>query len=149
MDSAENTFISSTFWSERIGYVAALKTLSEMEKIRSWEVITNTGRKMQDIWHRIFKNLEFEYKVTGIPALSTFSLLGEHGNVLKTWITQEMLKKGILASNIFYPSVAHTTEHLGLYEEKLNEVLNGIWKNGKLNLLLDATPAQAGFKRLN
>ncbi len=149
MQSAENTFISSTFWSERIGYVAALKTLSEMEKLHSWETITDIGGKMQEIWQRAFKNLQLDYKVSGIPALSTFNLLGEHGNVLKTWITQEMLKKGILASNIFYPSIAHKAEHLESYEENLNEVLNGIWKDGELKGQLDVAPAQTGFKRLN
>ncbi len=149
MQSAENTFISSTFWSERIGYVAALKTLSEMEKLHSWEIITDIGSKMQEIWSRTFKISQLEFKVSGIPALSTFNLLGENGNVLKTWITQEMLKNGILASNIFYPSIAHNEKHLEIYEEKLNKLLNGISKNGELNIQLDANPAQAGFKRLN
>ena len=149
MQSAENTFISSTFWSERIGYVAALKTLTEMENLKSWETITGIGSKMQEIWHRTFKNLQLDFKVSGIPALSTFNLMGEHGNVLKTWITQEMLKKGILASNIFYPSIAHKAEHLDAYEETLNEVLDRIWKDGEMKAQLDAKPAQTGFKRLN
>ena len=32
MESAENSFISSTFWSDRIGPAAALKTLDVMKK---------------------------------------------------------------------------------------------------------------------
>ena len=32
MSSAQDTFISSTMWTERIGYVAALATLKKMEK---------------------------------------------------------------------------------------------------------------------
>ena len=33
MQSAQSTFISSTFWTERTGYVAALKALEEMKRI--------------------------------------------------------------------------------------------------------------------
>ena len=32
MKKAENTFISSTMWSERVGFVAALATINEIEK---------------------------------------------------------------------------------------------------------------------
>ena len=34
MNKAKNTFISSTFWSERIGFTAALATLKEMKRIK-------------------------------------------------------------------------------------------------------------------
>ena len=40
MDFAQNTFISSTFWTERSGYIAALKTLEIMER-------ENPGKKLQ------------------------------------------------------------------------------------------------------
>jgi glutamate-1-semialdehyde aminotransferase len=43
MRYAEETFISSTFWTERIGPTAALKTLEEMKKIKSWNIVTNKG----------------------------------------------------------------------------------------------------------
>ena len=40
MESAQTTFISSTFWTERIGPTAALKTLEIMERIKLWEKIS-------------------------------------------------------------------------------------------------------------
>ena len=39
MQSAQNSFISSTFWSSLIGPSAALKTLEIMNELKSWEVI--------------------------------------------------------------------------------------------------------------
>ena len=39
MQYAEKTFISSTFWTEKIGYVAGLATIDEMKKIKSWDKI--------------------------------------------------------------------------------------------------------------
>ena len=41
MNSVDKTFISSTFWTERIGYVAALATLDTMKKEKSWLQITS------------------------------------------------------------------------------------------------------------
>ena len=39
MDSAKNSFISSTFWTERIGQTAGLKTLEVMEQEKSWKTL--------------------------------------------------------------------------------------------------------------
>ena len=39
MNNAQNTFISSTFWTERAG-PSALKTLEIMEKLKSWKIIS-------------------------------------------------------------------------------------------------------------
>ena len=45
MDKAENSFISSTFWSETLAPAAGLATLNKMKKIKSWKKITYTGKK--------------------------------------------------------------------------------------------------------
>ena len=37
MEKSQSTFISSTFFTERIGFVAALATLDEMERVKSWK----------------------------------------------------------------------------------------------------------------
>ena len=52
MEAAQNTFISSTFWTERIGPTAALATLEVMEETKSWQVITNIGKKMRQGWQK-------------------------------------------------------------------------------------------------
>ena len=45
MEAAQNSFMSSTFWTERIGpSAAAIKTLEIMEDIKSWEYISKTGK---------------------------------------------------------------------------------------------------------
>ena len=54
MESAESSFISSTFWTERIGPTAALKTLEVMEREKSWEYISSLGKKIK-------KKLEFNF----------------------------------------------------------------------------------------
>ena len=47
MEYAQETFISSTFWTERIGPTAALKSLEVMKRIKSWEIITSIGNKIK------------------------------------------------------------------------------------------------------
>ena len=57
------TFISSTFWTERTGYVAALKTLEEIEKIKSWKLITAKGYQIRKKWARLANkyNLKIDF----------------------------------------------------------------------------------------
>ena len=49
MSNASSSFISSTFWTERIGPTAALKTLELMEK-KSWDYITKLGKHIKKEW---------------------------------------------------------------------------------------------------
>lgn len=153
METAQTSFISSTFWTERIGPTAALATLDEMEKIKSWEIITETGKKMQEGWNNLADNNGLSISIAGIPALSTFSFNSENNLHYKTYITQEMLKKGFLASTHFYASVAHEEKHLNSYFENLNEVFKTINKcetgDKYIEDLLDGPVCHSGFKRLN
>ena len=44
MDYTGGSFISSTFWTERIGPAAALKTLEVMKEIQSWKILPKVGK---------------------------------------------------------------------------------------------------------
>ena len=83
MESAQKTFISSTFWTERIGPAAAVATLEEMKRIKSWEIITAQGKKIQEGWKKLSIENDLELKCAGIPALSTFSIESEN------WLKQK------------------------------------------------------------
>jgi len=153
MEAAQTTFISSTFWTERIGPTAALKTLEIMERIKSWEVITQTGEKMRTGWKKLAEENGLKISISGIPALSTYAFQCEHPLAYKTLITQEMLKKGFLASTNFYASTAHTEPDTNEYFEALNEVYQLIaqCEKGELDVmnLLEGTVCHSGFVRLN
>ena len=73
MEAAQTTFISSTFWTERIGPTAALKTLEVMEEIESWKRISDIGRLVSKNWQKLAKKYELEIAVQGIDALPSFS----------------------------------------------------------------------------
>tara|TARA_A100001015_G_scaffold311538_1_gene414983 strand:+ start:1834 stop:3864 length:2031 start_codon:yes stop_codon:yes gene_type:complete len=153
MNFSQDTFMSSTFWTERIGSVAALETLKQMEKIKAWNIITKKGNKVQKKWKEIAKNNNVKVNVLGIPALSTFSITSNDWLKYKTFITQEMLKKKILCSNALFLSVKHDDKVLNNYLDNLNEIFYKISKFERkiLNIddYLDGAICQSGFQRLN
>ena len=153
MEAAQKTFISSTFWTERIGPTAALKTLEVMEKIKSWEIITEKGEKMQQGWRRLAESHTIDIHISGIPSLSTYSFNYEDGLKFKTFLTQEMLKRGFLASTNFYAAIVHEDKYFDQYFDSLNDVYHSISMciKGDLNIneLLEGPVCHSGFKRLN
>jgi len=152
MESAQATFISSTFWTERIGPTAALKTLEVMEQIESWKIITQTGLKIRESWQQLADKHLLNIEHWGLPALTGFTVKGERNLAYKTLITQEMLKKGYLAGNSIYVSVAHSKEKLSKFFDELDPVFNLIkeCEDGKdVYSLLDGPVCHDGFKRLN
>ena len=153
MDSAQDSFISSTFWTERIGPTAAIKTLDEMEKIKSWEIITKIGKKIRKNWEDIAKRNGINIQISGIPALSSFAINSSDWIKYKTFITQEMLKSNILASNAIFVCTKHDKKILDLYFDKLDEIFKKIEKfeNKSINIdnELETDVSQTGFKRLN
>jgi len=152
MEAAQSTFISSTFWTERIGSVAALRTLEVMERVRSWEQITNTGHEVRRGWQTLADRHGLEIDHWGLPALAGFTIKSPNALAYKTLITQEMLKRGYLASNSLYSSTQHTPEVLERFFESLDPVFGLIAEaeDGRdLDTLLDGPVAHAGFKRLN
>jgi glutamate-1-semialdehyde 2,1-aminomutase len=153
MESAQTTFISSTFWTERIGPAAALKTLEIMENLKSWEVISSKGEKVRDGWIKLAKNHKINIEISGIAAMCSYSIKHKDALAYKTFITQEMLKKGFLASTSFYASIAHSNNNIKSYLEALDEIYYTISECEKGNIsileILDGPICHSGFKRLN
>jgi glutamate-1-semialdehyde aminotransferase len=137
MDKTNNTFISSTFWTERIGPTAALATLREMEKIKSWDVISSIGKKIKKQWSSISKINSVSIDIQGIDALPNFIYKSKNHLKYKTFVTQEMLKRKILASNSIYCSISHTDKVMNKYFDLLNEVFYKISKIEKNELNLE------------
>jgi len=152
MKAAQETFISSTFWTERIGPTAALKTLEVMEREKSWEQVTHTGRGIGKRWKTLAEKYELPLEISGLPALVNFSFPLENWLKYKTLITQEMLKKGFLASNSVYACIDHTEQIIDEYFEQLKPVFSTIsdCEDGRnIDELLEGPVCHSGFKRLN
>lgn len=152
MEAAQNTFISSTFWTERIGPTAALKTLEVMERERSWERITQTGRDIGARWQALAARHGLPIELSGMPALIGFSFPLPDMLKYKTLITQEMLKQGYLAANSVYVCTEHTPAVVDRYFATLDPVFALVKEcvaGRNIDDLLLGPVCHAGFKRLN
>jgi len=152
MESAQSTFISSTFWTERIGPVAALKTLEVMERVKSWETITQTGLQIRQRWQQLAEKHGLGIDHWGLPSLTGFSFQSPDVLAYKTLVTQEMLAKGYLAGNSVYVCTEHTPDILDGYFDALDPIFALIkeCEEGRDILsLLKGPVCHGGFKRLN
>lgn len=153
MQAAQTTFISSTFWTERIGPAAALKTLEVMERERSWQKITETGDFIKSQWQKLADQNQLNISQWGLPALAGFTFNSANSLAYKTYITQEMLKSGYLAGTSIYVCTEHTNELLDQYFNTLAPVFAKIkaCEDGTSNIddLLHGPVCHGGFKRLN
>ena len=152
MEAAQTTFISSTFWTERIGPAAALKTLEVMEREKSWETITRTGVEIRAKWQGLAEKHGLTLDHWGLPALTGFTIKSPQSLAYKTLITQEMLGKGILAGNSVYVCTGHTPDVVARYFEALDPIFALVreCEDGRdVDSLLKGPVCHGGFKRLN
>lgn len=151
MNAAQNTFISSTFWTERIGPVAAMATLDRMVESQSWITNRESGVFVKKRWSSIFTSSGIPHRIFGLDAMPTFVFELPTWNVVKTLITQGMLERGYLATNSFYPSIAHTIEEIEIYMQALEDVLaklGSLDDEAGLRQRLRGPEAHTGFRRL-
>jgi len=151
MESGKKSFISSTFWTDRLGPSSALITLEEMNKLKSWKRISSTGKIIKKQWLRLSKKYNLELKITGLDAMPMFNFQTGQNIYFKNFITQEMLKKNILATNTIYCSIDHK-KYLSTYFHELEKIFSKIekFKNGA-NIIskLENPISTSGISRLN
>lgn len=150
MQAAQETFISSTFWTERIGPSAALAALSVMKDEDAPARISAIGEHVRAQWAAIGSAVGLGVVVAGIPSLSTYSIEGFKPLEAKTFITQEMLRRGFLSPPVLYASIAHTSGVLDGYFDALAAVfsqLSALGPEGVLRALPEGV-CQSGFQRL-
>jgi glutamate-1-semialdehyde 2,1-aminomutase len=151
MRSAEDSFISSTNWTERLGPAAALAVIEKHARLNVGERLVALGRRIQNGWTTHAKRHGIPIHVGGIPPLSKFTFEVEEPFVLKALFVQEMLDRGYLASTLYYAMYAHTDEHVEGYLSAVDEVFSTIaplLRPGHARGSLRGEPAAPGFKRL-
>ncbi len=152
MKAAQSTFISSTFWTERIGPSVGLKTLEIMQRDKTWEKITKTGNEIREHLEKLSNKYQISISQTGLPALNSFTFKSNKSLEYKTFISQEMLKKGYLAGNTTYVCTEHTREIIDEYFNALDPIFGLIseFENGRdIEEFLEGPVCHNGFKRLN
>jgi len=152
MEAAQTTFISSTNWTERIGPVAALSTIKKLTRTNAPVRLARIGKKVKAVWEAASTKYDIPITIGGSDAIASFSFNGKSGQALKTLFVQEMLKQNILASTLFFGTLAHTDAHVKQYAEAAHHafgILKEAIESDTIENHLDGPTAHTGFARLN
>lgn len=150
MDAAQDSFISSTFWTERIGFAAAIATIKKYKANDVQVHLNKMGKRVQEGWAELAKKHGLAIHLSGIYPLGHISFEAAPLE-LKTLFVQEMMKRGFLVSDAYYASFAHKDEDVNDYLAACDEVFAIMAKAVKENnvvALLEGPVCQGGFARL-
>jgi glutamate-1-semialdehyde aminotransferase/spore coat polysaccharide biosynthesis protein SpsF (cytidylyltransferase family) len=151
MEAAQSTFVSSTYWTERIGPTAALAMIRKHQARDVSQHLVRIGKRVQNGWRTAADRAGVAVEIGGIPPLSHFSFVGDQSQALHTLFTQRMLERGFLASKGFYATYAHQDEHVESYLKAVEETFVAVAQasqRGNVQELLKGPVAHSGFRRL-
>lgn len=151
MTAAESTFISSTMWTERIGFAAALATLEKMEKLNASSELIKWGERVNQVWMSASRQFDLQIDITGIEPLTHINFNYDNATEIQTLYTQEMLKMGFLAGANVYTTIAYTDDILQKFSDAVHEVFSLIKSaidNGQCSSMLEGKIKHTGFQRL-
>ena len=90
---AVKTFVSSSFWTEKVGPSCALAFIKKHKRLKIGKKLDKIGLKIKKIWRDAAKKNDLEISIQGINPLATFKLKTKDWPSTITFFNQEMLKK--------------------------------------------------------
>ncbi len=153
MEAAQNTFISSTSWTERVGPTATLATIKKHRQLNASERLIAAGRRVQQIWTDAARaaNLHVHVGPADMSPLSHIGYEYPNARAIQTLHCQLMLDHGFLDNTGFYATYAHTNEVLSAYAAAVKEVFPVLAKavrDNQVEKLLIGPVGHSGFARL-
>ncbi len=151
MNTAQEAFISSTYWTGRVGPTAAIATIKKMQRFNVPAYLDKIGKLIGDGWQKLADKNELDITIHKPNCLISFSFNYPNTRELLTFFTQEMLKRKYLAGTCIYVSYAHTEQVVSAYLKVINEVfkiLSTAIKNGNVLNLIEGPLKHDGFQRL-
>ena len=150
MSLAEDSFISSTNWTNSIGLAAAIATIRKFKKQKTARHLIQMGNKVKNGWEQLAKKHNLQIHISGAI---NYHFEFEYSNplTLKTLFTKLMLNEGFLATTAFYASLSHQNIHIKKYLNAVDKVFATIslaLKNNDVEWQLRNEVCHAGFRRL-
>jgi glutamate-1-semialdehyde 2,1-aminomutase len=115
MQAAQESFISSTAWSEGVGPAAALATIRKMQRVDVPAHVTGIGERFRAGLTTLAAAHGVPLRLDGHAALTSLTFAHRQALAMQTLFTVRMLDRGFLASGAFYPSLAHETGHVDAF----------------------------------
>ncbi len=126
MKNSTRTFLSSSFWTEKMGPACALAFIKKSKKISLQKKLIRNGKKIKDIWLKAAKKTKLNIKISEVDTLASFKLDVHDWPAVITFFIQEMLKKNFLATDRCYANYCHSNKLLKKYEKACTEVFEKI-----------------------
>ena len=126
MENAQKSFISSSYWTERLGYVAGLATIEEYQRVKADKYLIKIGRYFDKKFLQLTKELKLPFENNGLISVPIISFNSGNQDMdlkIKTFLTQEMLKKGYIFSNVIYLSINHNKKYIDKFFYDLHSIL--------------------------
>src|SRR5262245_58734347 len=154
MEPAARMFISSTYWSDAIGLVAALTTIRELRRRDVPAYLARYGADLQSHITAAASSAGFGVRCTGISLHSHLEFPAEDPAIctkLATLYVQEMAKRGCHGYPSFYLNGAQGPAELeqtaAAAKEAFTLLAEGL-ERGSLDQLLECDLQQEAFRRL-
>ena len=128
MKLSTKTFISSAFWTERLGPACALAFIKKHKRLNLGSTLSEKGKKIKKIWKTAAENADLSIKISGIDPLASFKLDISNWRAGITFFNQEMLKRGFLTSDRCYANYKHDEYSLNKYKNACLDVFEKISK---------------------
>ena len=151
MDFAQDSFISSTFWTERIGFTAALTTINKYLDKEVHTYLTKYGNLINQGWSALARKHNLDIQISGLPPLTNIKFNCYDPSAAQTYYTQEMLKKGYLLGASVYTTYAYSEEIINKFildSETIFSDLEGLIEERKIDKFLEFEKKHSGFQRL-
>ena len=149
MDAAQKTFISSTMWTEKLGFTAALATIKKMEDKSVQNKLVKFGVMIKNGWRKIADETKVKITISGLDSIPHFSFDYDHSVELLTFFNQEMLKRGFLTTDGTATTYSYNEKIIGDYLDNAFHVFSEIKKlNFKVKEHLNGPIKHTTFARL-
>ena len=149
MQVAQDTFISSTMWTDRLGFIAAKTTLKKLKKFNINKKIASYGSKIKNGWADLAKKNNIKISISGQDSIPFLKFNYSNDLEIMTFFTQEMLKKGFLAGSQVAATFSYNNEIINEYLKQVDKVfgrINNYLKKGRFPL--EGKVKHSTFKRL-
>lgn len=153
MDAANDSFISSSYWTDGVGTAAAVACVSKMRTEGVQQRVWSLGEKLQSGLREVAaRHPALQIKIGGMPCAPSIAFtLGDAAASAKALMIRGMLRRGFMMSSQLYAMWPHTDEHmsgmLAVLDETLAEV-SSLHEHGTLISEAGVTTQQTGFARL-
>lgn len=154
MEPAGRMFISSSYWSDNLGLVAALTTIRELQRRDSAQRFEEIGESLRVKLNEAITDAGLSGVCTGLfynPSISLDLPDESLRPLVNTLFIQEMAKRGVHCNMSFKATLSHTEEDIAQTAQIAGEALAVIKQgldSGDLDSLLHSDMKKEPFRRL-